>query len=161
MLGPIGGLRKKVRSKKGDDEGMSKSGTLGSLRAPYPVAPRLTGHREDSKHIYTISRDLEKIKNSKPSKKLKRCEHLIYDIVHGLRRNPDDTLLHATAIFALVTIFRIYPDETKQVMLEAGVPGILLDIIKMGGLSGSSRQYASELCFYLRYAISCPMRCIF
>ena len=122
-------------------------GDLSALRAPRPAPPRL---ESGDKKVHTILRDLEKIKNSKPSKKLKRCEHLIYFIVHSLRKAPGDHLLHSTAIWVLVTVFRIFPEETKPIMLEAGVPAILMDVIRMGTLSGSSKQYASELCFYLR-----------
>ncbi len=121
---------------------------LADLRAPRPVAPRL--EKTGDKKVNIILRDLEKIKNSKPNRKLKRCEHLIFYIVHSLRKAGDDHLLHTTVIWVLVTIFRIFPDDTKSVMLEAGVPAILLEIIKLGNLSGTSRQYASELCFYLR-----------
>lgn len=128
---------------------MSLASDLSALRAPRPIPPKLEAAVGDRK-VHIILRDLEKIKNSKPSKKLKRCEHLIYFIVHSLRKAKEDHLLHSTSIWVLVTIFRIFPDETKPIMMDAGVPGLLLDIMKLGVLSGSSRQYASELCFYLR-----------
>ena len=117
------------------------------MRAPRPVAPKL---QPGDKRIHMILRDLEKIKNSKPKKQVKRCNHLIYYIAHTLRKAEDDHLLHSTAIWVLINIFRLYPEATKPVMLESGIPGILYEIIRKGTISGTSRQYASELCFYLR-----------
>lgn len=118
--------------------------------APIPALPRLASSPANDKRVHSILRDLEKIKNSKLSKKLKRCEHLIYYITGSLRKYPDDHLLQTTSIWVLINIFRLLPDETKNVMIEAGVPGCLYEILKSNKLSGTSRQYASELCFYLR-----------
>jgi hypothetical protein len=120
---------------------------LSSLRAPRPIAPDLS---TGDKRVYIILRDLEKIKLSKRKKQLKRCQNLIFYIANALRKAEHDHLLHATAIWALINVFRIYPQDTKPTMLEAGVPGILYNVIKSSSISGTSRQYASELCFYLR-----------
>lgn len=120
---------------------------LASLRAAHPEPPRLQAgdHR-----VHSILRDLDKVKGSKPKSKLKRCEQLIYFIVQSLRKCNDDHLLHTTSIWVLISLFRMFPRENKLVMLQAGVAGVLYNIIKSGSLNGSSRQYASELCFYLR-----------
>lgn len=120
---------------------------LSSLRAPRPVPPRLS---VGDQRIHTILRDLEKIKFTKPRKRVKRCEKLVYFVSQALRKSSNDTLLHSTAIWVLITIFRMFPVELKDHMLQAGVPGVLFEIIKKGAISGSSRKYASELCFYLR-----------
>jgi hypothetical protein len=120
---------------------------LASLRAPRPVPPRLSA---GDKRVHIILRDLEKIKYTKPRKQLKRCHNLIFYITQVLRKAEHDHLLHSTAIWVLINIFRLFPEGTKQVMLEAGVPGVLYEIIRNSSISGTSRQYASELCFYLR-----------
>jgi hypothetical protein len=118
-----------------------------SLRAPYPTVPRLDA---GNKRVHSILRDLEKIRNSKKSKQVKRCDFLIHYIAQSLRKCPEDHLLHTTAIWVLITIFRLFPVQTKDIMISAGIPGQLFDIMKTGTLNGSSKQYASELCFYLR-----------
>lgn len=125
---------------------------LSALRAPHPSIPSLaSGHGTKDKRVYAILRDLDKIKTSKKKKQIKRCELLINYIAQSLRKNPDDHLLHTTSIWVLITIFRLFPMETKEMMTGAGIPGCLYEVIKSGTLNGSSRQYASELCFYLRY----------
>jgi hypothetical protein len=129
---------------------------LSALKAPRPVPPQLV-YPTDNK-VQIILRDLEKIRNSKKRKRLNKCEHLLHYIAHGIRKSMDDYLLHTTAVWVLIVMFRMFPAELKPIMLESGIPGILHDIIKVGGLSGSSRQYASELCFYLRYDLSIFLR---
>lgn len=122
-----------------------------ALRAPHPSVPTLT-HGRDSKdkRVFSILRDLDKIKTSKKKKQIKRCELLINNIAQLLRKNSgDDHLFQTTSIWVLITIFRLFPSDTKGMMTAAGIPGCLFDVIKNGNLSGSSRQYASELCFYL------------
>jgi hypothetical protein len=121
---------------------------LAILKVPRPVPPRLSSHTDKS--VQTILKDLEKIRNTKKRKQLKKCERLVYFIVQSIRKAMDDHLLHTTAIWVLIVLFRMFPVELKAEMLQAGIPGILHDIIQLGFLTGSSRQYASELCFYLR-----------
>lgn len=122
---------------------------LSALRAPHPTVPSL--QQSGDKRVHSILRDLDKIKNSKKKKQVKRCDFLINYIAQSLRKCPDDHLLHTTSIWVLITIFRLFPEATKDIMIAAGIPGRLFEIIKSGGLNGSTRQYASELCFYLRY----------
>lgn len=122
-------------------------GSLRNPRNPQPVLPRL---KSGDHRIHAILRDLDKIKGSKPKWKLKRCEQLIYFIAQSLRKGNEDHLLHTTTIWVLISIFRMFPRDVKPIMLQAGIPSALYDMIKCGSLSGSSRQYASELCFYLR-----------
>lgn len=121
---------------------------LTSLRAPRPTPPNLS---VADKRVQSILRDLEEIKYSKPGKQFKKCESLIYYIVQSLRRAESDHLLHTSAIFALINIFRLFPQNSKDTMLSAGVAAVLHDILVSDLLTGSTRQYASELCFYLRF----------
>ena len=121
---------------------------LSNLKAPRPVPPNIV-YPQDNK-VQIILRDLEKIKTSKKRKRLKKSEHLVYFIAHAIRKSMEDHLLHTTAVWVLIVLFRMFPTELKTIMLEAGIPGVLHSIIQVGGLSGSSRQYASELCFFLR-----------
>lgn len=125
---------------------------LASLRAPHPAMPTLSTGKGKDKRVYAILRDLDKIKTSKRKKQIKRCELLIHYIAQTLRKSIDDHLFHTTSIWVLITIFRLFPVETKEMMIASGIPGCLFEVIKDGNLSGSSRQYASELCFYLRYS---------
>ncbi len=120
---------------------------LSSLRAPRPIPPQLS---IADKRVQNILRDLEKIKYSKPNKQFKKCESLIYYIVQSLRRAESDHLLHTAAVWALINIFRLFPENSKEFMLSAGVAAVLHDILSSNLLTGSTRQYASELCFYLR-----------
>ena len=127
-------------------------GDLGSLKLPRPVAPALS---RGNKRIQSILRDVEKIRfyTKKRGKQLKIAENLVYYIVQSLNKVNTDHLLHTTTIWGLMTIFKMFPPEMKQVMLAAGVPRVLYDIIKANLLTGSTRQYASELCFFLRYVL--------
>lgn len=121
---------------------------LASLRAPRPEPPKLsTGDRK----VQVFLRDLEKIKSCKrPRKQIKRCEDIIYRVVQALRRQDSDHLLYTTCIWTLISVFRMFPEETKEIMLVAGVPGVLHAVLASGLLTGSMRQYTSELCFFLR-----------
>lgn len=122
---------------------------LSALRAPRPIAPTLSTL---DKRAQLILHDLEKITTSKRErKKLKRSEELIHRIVQSLRRTDADHILYSVCIRSLIEIFRLYPNEAKEMMLNFGVPGVLLDMLRSGILTGHIRQYASELCFFLRY----------
>jgi hypothetical protein len=122
---------------------------LTALKAPRPIPPVLS---TGEKKFQSFLRDLEKIKTSKrPHKQLKRSEDLIRRIVHALRKTSSDHLLYTTSIWVLINVFRMFPEPMKLLMLEVGVPGVLHDILSSGVLSGSMRQYTSELCFFLRY----------
>ena len=121
---------------------------LASLRAPRPIPPTLGG---GDRKVHAFLRDLEKIKTSKrPRKQMKRCEELIFRIVQALRRTDSDHILYTTCVWTLVSVFRMFPEPMKELMLAAGVPGALHDVLLSGLLSGSMRQYTSELCFFLR-----------
>lgn len=126
---------------------------LASLRLPRPVAPQLT---TGNKRVQSILRDVEKIRfyTKKRQKQLKISENLVYYIVQSLSRVQTDHLLHTTTIWAMMTIYKLFPLEMKEVMLAAGIPRVLFDVIKADLLTGSTRQYASELCFHLRYVIT-------
>lgn len=119
-----------------------------ALKALRPLPPQLT--RGDRK-VQSLLRDLEKIKTSKRfHKQLKRSDALIHNVVQILRKADSDALLYTTSIWILVILFRLIPDNIKEIMLSAGVPGVLHNILQSGTLTGSMRQYTSELCFFLR-----------
>ena len=121
---------------------------LSALRAPRPVPPKLSA---GDQKVQGFLRDLEKIKTSKrPRKQLKRSEDLIHRIVHAVRRTDADHLLYTTSIWVLISVFRMFPEEIKEIMIAAGVPGALHGVIASGILTGAMRQYTSELCFFLR-----------
>lgn len=121
---------------------------LSSLRAPRPAFPKATSVTD--KRVQSILRDLEGIRYCRPYKQWRKSEQLIYSVVQSLRKAESDHLLYTTAVWALVNIFRLFPEQSKEFMLSVGVASILHDILSSGLLSGATRQYASELCFYLR-----------
>ncbi len=128
---------------------------LSALRAPRPVPPKLSA---GDQKVQSFLRDLEKIKTSKrPRKQLKRSEDLIRRIVQALRRTGEDHLLYTTSIWVLINVFRMFPEEVKEIMIEVGVPGVLHGVIASGILNGAMRQYTSELCFFLRYVTQFPL----
>ena len=124
-------------------------GDLASLRLPRPVAPQLSS---GNKRVESILRDVEKIRFyiKKRGKQLKVSENLVYYIVQSLTKVTTDHLLHTTTIWALMTLFKLFPLEMKEVMLAAGIPRVLFDVIKSEVVTGCTRQYCSELCFHLR-----------
>lgn len=116
-----------------------------SLKKIRPVPPPQLGI--DDKKVQSLLRDFEKIKTSKRQrKKLKRCDLLIHSIVQILRKANSDHLLYTTCIWILVSIFRLFPDEMKELMLAAGVPGVLYNILQSGMLTGKNYfQYESHI----------------
>lgn len=103
-----------------------------------------------NKDVTNVLKDIELIKRTKNyDKRLSRSEATIYKIVAELRRLNNDHLYQTTSIWVLINIFRLEPEVIREIMLQAGVPGVLFDILNLRMLSGSTRQYASELCFYL------------
>lgn len=146
------------------------------------AAPKKVG-TPNNRVVQMILHDLDRIKRSKPRRRLQKCERLVYFIVQALRNRPlgedddggndgdddgdvphrtapssssvrreRDHLLETTTIWALTHILRVDSRYTKEVMLGAGVPGLLFDIMSSHSLTGATRQYASELCFFLTSA---------
>jgi len=121
--------------------------------------------------VQCILHDLDRIKRGRSRRRLQKCEKLTYYIVQQLRsrrwagvEDEDDVsislqlqkqqplhdhLLETTTIWALIHMLRIEPQYMKEVMVGAGVPGVLFDIMSSHSLTGATRQYASELCFFL------------
>ena len=146
------------------------SANKGPTLAPYlaassnaPRAAATAGHRV----VQCILHDLDRIKRGRSRRRLQKCEKLIYYIVQQLRsrraaggyddegvggveqEHYHDHLLETTAIWALIHMLRMDSHLMKEVMIGAGVPGILYDIMSGHSLTGATRQYASELCFFL------------
>ena len=85
------------------------------------AVPRLTAY---DKLVQSILRQFEKIKKKKCKDQQQKCEYLINNIAHEMRKSSaDDHLFHATAIWVLINLIRLYPDQTRQIMLTAGIPG--------------------------------------
>jgi hypothetical protein len=124
---------------------------LSALRHRRPIPPRMT---TGDKRVSAMLRDLEKIKNTprkQMTKRQKRCDTLIYYIVQSLRKAEHDHLLQTTAVWIFVNLCRLLPETARETMLNSGVQTILYDSIRSDKLTGATRQYASELCYYLRY----------
>ena len=112
-----------------------------------PTAPRL---HMGNKLVSEILRNLEKAQRSKVEKRPQRIEKLVHMITYQLKRaHAGDHLLQTTSIWALINVYRLEPEVSKEIMMFLGVPGVLVDILKSGLLSGATRQYASELCYFL------------
>lgn len=121
------------------------------MLAKSPKRPELPRIAVGDKVVGIILTDLENVKHSRGRRQMEKCQCFINYIAQALRKSREgDHLLQTTAIWALINVFRINPEETRYFMLQAGIPGALLDILKGGQLTGVSRQYASELCFFLR-----------
>lgn len=112
-----------------------------------PIPPRL---HAGNKLVNGILRDLEKIQRSRPHKRPKRIETLIYTITQYLRKgNENDHLLQTTSIWVLIHTYRLDPELSKGIMIRSGIPGVLHEIMKAEILHGATKQYASELCYFL------------
>jgi len=112
-----------------------------------PMPPRL---HAGNKVVNSILRDLEKIQRSRPHKRPKRIETLIYNITQYLRKgNENDHLLQTTSIWVLIHTYRVEPELSKAIMIRTGIPGVLHEIMKSEVLHGATKQYASELCYFL------------
>ena len=100
--------------------------------------------------INKIMVELDKLAHAeKKDKRIKRAEKLTLYVKNALRERGEDHLLQTTAIWALINIFRVDADSARRMMLDAGIPSILYDILSSQTLTAASRQYASELCFFL------------
>ena len=102
-------------------------------------------------NVKKLLQSFELVKSSKNiHKRLKRCGTLIYKVTSTLRHAEPDHLYQTTSIWVLINLFRMDPKSVKEIMIHSGIPGVLYDILHSRSLTGSTRQYASELCFYLR-----------
>ena len=84
--------------------------------------------------VKNILKDMEKIKRSKHPKSEQACgkiEKLVYFIVQTLRRMNSDHLLQTTVIWVLITLLRLNYDFSRKMMVAAGVPGALYDIMSV------------------------------
>ncbi len=114
----------------------------------HPELPRIA---VGDKVVGIILTDLESLKRSKGIRQIEKSQYLINYIAQELRRcSSSDHLLQTTSIWVLINIFRLLPEDSRSFMLTSGIPGALLDMMKSGNITGVSRQYASELCFFLR-----------
>ena len=99
-----------------------------------------------------ILKDLEKIKrisNKRSDKCCQKIEKLVYFVVQTLRRIHSDHLMQTTVIWVLITLLRLNFQFSRKIMVVSGIPGVLFEIMSAHVLSGATRQYASELCFFL------------
>ena len=101
------------------------------------------------KGVKALLKDLEKVQKCKPPKQLMLAESLVFNIVFTLRKSFDDHLLQTTSIWVLINLLQVEIDVVRKAMLDAGVPAVLYEIMSSVNLSGTARQYASELCHYL------------
>jgi hypothetical protein len=106
---------------------------------------------DGDKTVQIILRDLEKCKRLKKDRRrlLPKCEDLVNFIVLQVRKKASDHLLQATIVWALINILRFEPQAMKDIMINAGVPGMMYTILSSDQLRGATRTYASELCFYV------------
>ncbi len=118
------------------------------ISIPRPSPPKLT---TDNKIVQIILRDFEKVKKLKNNidQLIKGTEILVHFIVTSIRRKTTDHLLQTTTIWVLINVLRLQPTVIRQIMLSAGVPGVLYEIMRSELLTGATRAYASELCFFL------------
>jgi hypothetical protein len=132
-------------------------GSLGGLKPSLSVYLNASTNVSDNigksnAVVKNILKDMEKIKRSKHPKSEQACvkiERLVYFIVQTLRRMNSDHLMQTTVIWVLITLLRLNYNFSRKMMVAAGVPGALYDIMSSHTLSGSTRQYASELCLFL------------
>ena len=139
------------------------------------AAPKRAQQQGSHRVVQAILRDLDRIKRGRSQRRVQKCERLIHFIVQQLRlslrrssrfKDEDDEegdeekapgltpaehdhLLETTTIWALIHMFRMDPEYLKEVMVGAGVPSILFEIMSAHSLTGATRSYASELCFFL------------
>jgi hypothetical protein len=112
-----------------------------------PIPPKL---HAGNKVVNGILRELEKVQRTRPHKRPKRIESLIYNITQYLRKgNENDHLLQTTSIWVLIHTYRLDPELSKGIMIRTGIPGVLHEIMKSEVLHGATKQYASELCYFL------------
>lgn len=79
-----------------------------------------------------------------------QVENIVRTISFELRHAPkNDHMLHSTALWVLIQICRSNPLTMRPLMLGAGMPSLIVDIIKANVLTGTTRHYASELCSFL------------
>ena len=105
---------------------------------------------EQNKAVRKIVWNLESISRCRSeTNKLVRCEQLILMMVSRMRKTDSDHLLHTTALWALINMLKFNPGYIRQVMLQAGVPTILSDILRGKNLTVSAKTYASRLFLFL------------
>ena len=131
--------------------------SLGSMKPSLSVYLNASNNVQDAigknnQVVKSILKDLEKIKrvqNKKSDKCAQKIEHLVYFIVQTMRRVHSDHLMQTTVIWVLINLLRINYQFSRKVMVVAGIPGVLFEIMSAHVLSGATRQYASELCYFL------------
>jgi len=137
---------------------MDFSKSLDSLLEGKPSFP--TSRAPSNANVKKILKHLDNINQTKSvHKRLKRCEALIYKISSALRHTEQDHLYQTTSIWILINVFRLDPPSVREIMIQAGIPGVLYEVLRSRLLTGSTRQYASELCFYLRYRVLYQLIC--
>lgn len=100
------------------------------------------------KVVDSMLKQYEKVKNGKTNQH--KIDALINFIAIELRKAAfNDHLLQTTSIWILLNIYTIDSKNSRSMMLKAGVPGVLVDIMKSKLITGVSYEYASKLCFYL------------
>jgi hypothetical protein len=117
----------------------------------FEIGPEKISRNNNDKVVRSLLQSMDHILEKNCQHRSKKCNALIHDVAHELRKSSSsDHLLQTTAIWVLINIYKLNHYEIYNMMLSAGIPGVLLDIMKSGHIVGTSRDYARELCMFLR-----------
>jgi hypothetical protein len=116
--------------------------------------------RLGDKQVLRLLAELDSIKGQelKPGTRARRSDALIHSCRGLLKEHLFDPLLGATALWVLLCLLRLDPAQTgsrpggvRAALAEAGVPGLLSEVLQAPGISKVTREYAGELTTALWY----------
>ena len=96
-------------------------------------------------HLLTELDMIKAMKQGRREARLKRCEQLIREIIRLTKDNRSDHLLVTTAVWILVSLIRL-DSQLRNVMIDAGVPGLLSEVLRFPRVTDATRAYSGELC---------------
>jgi hypothetical protein len=102
-------------------------------------------NRLQDKSIQKILKSIHKLKACNPQQRSLKYDELIRYILAVMRDRKADSLLQTTALWSLLNLIQLDRETNVNLMLQAGAPAVLSEILKVPNQSDHTRKYASQL----------------
>lgn len=98
--------------------------------------------------VHHILEELDHVKATSSSvtngSDLQRSKALIHHCARLLKTNMSDHLIATTTVWVFVSLIRL-DGRLHSALLDAGVPGLLGDLLRSPHVTGAARAYSQEL----------------
>lgn len=111
--------------------------------------------RPGDKQVLKLLNELDAVKSDtsvRPHARARQSVELIHSCMHLIKEHISDHLITTTALWVLVSLVRMDRGIIPG-LADAGVPGVLAEILQGPSVGRTTREYAKELTSALWYSI--------